>query len=887
MHRDDLVLLQRWQFQGDAEAFDLLVTRHAGMVYAACKRILRNTSDAEDVTQECFLKLAQSSDRVNSSVGGWLHRIATRQSLNRLRQDNRRVLRERTFAVQNTGVEATAWNDIYAYIDEALEQLPEPTRDLVIAHFLNRQTHDAIATERGIPRRTVSYRIEGGVARIRKYLKSQGVRVGAMALTGALTTRSAEAAPPALTAALGRVAISGVASPTAPNNTIGGLLLMNAKLIGAGTSVAAIVSIGIYAFWPQDVKQEPPPTDSANRVIAEPDSTVAEIEAGTPTTLVNNAIAFTDSPEAEMAPTATQNPGWIVNPNDAISISGYVLDENGAAIGNAQVETTAIGLSNIQDLVGNFNDLLIARTSDKHRHLVSSDDDGSFRVDDIRYAGLIMLSASRAGYTVGDQGPLEILRLDPGMDKQGVLITMNQGGWTLEGQVVEDTSGRPIADAHVITLNSWQPSAHTDRNGLFSMSFASAKLMPLQVVSDTLGRATFSDVFTGATERVTLRMPATASVAGLITEHDSPTTNVKVVLEGNWAIPEHTTANVTRGRAEGQGFGYQAAVNQQGGYRITGVDPGQEYTIVLLDSENMPISPRETLELLPGSETIWNHDLRNVVTIHGKVLGSETGKPLRDVYVNAQRDSLPMADVETQVDSDGSYRLRLPSGEGRYRIYPKYLHSDDATMAATYGKEVHLESGDSTQLNLSLLDPWTITARIVDSEGRPIQTDAIVVNVPNRGTQVLRASDRDGLVRWAGVAPGTETWMAVTAMGYTGTLASVAEYKGMPGSVYHAGDLVLYETSAGIEGVVSNAAGELLADTTLKITAHFGPDESMLFLSARTNGQGQFAVMNGVPVTATYFSIQTTNTEGKLIGETEYFSIADDTLTHIGQIALR
>jgi DNA-directed RNA polymerase specialized sigma24 family protein len=45
--------------RGAAEAFQTIVSRHAGMVYATCRRILRNATDAEDMAQECFETLAQ------------------------------------------------------------------------------------------------------------------------------------------------------------------------------------------------------------------------------------------------------------------------------------------------------------------------------------------------------------------------------------------------------------------------------------------------------------------------------------------------------------------------------------------------------------------------------------------------------------------------------------------------------------------------------------------------------------------------------------------------------------------------------------------------------------------------------------------------------------
>ena len=71
MGSPDTVLLQRWVAGRDPEAFAELVARHAGMVYGTCRRILGNAADAEDVAQDCFVKLALADTPIKKSVTGW------------------------------------------------------------------------------------------------------------------------------------------------------------------------------------------------------------------------------------------------------------------------------------------------------------------------------------------------------------------------------------------------------------------------------------------------------------------------------------------------------------------------------------------------------------------------------------------------------------------------------------------------------------------------------------------------------------------------------------------------------------------------------------------------------------------------------------------------
>src|SRR5215210_7850359 len=77
--------------QGDREAFGRLVRRHQKRVYAAAIHILGNHSDADDVTQEAFVRaykgLATFDGRADFFT--WLYRITVNTALNALRSDKR------------------------------------------------------------------------------------------------------------------------------------------------------------------------------------------------------------------------------------------------------------------------------------------------------------------------------------------------------------------------------------------------------------------------------------------------------------------------------------------------------------------------------------------------------------------------------------------------------------------------------------------------------------------------------------------------------------------------------------------------------------------------------------------------------------------------------
>jgi RNA polymerase sigma-70 factor (ECF subfamily) len=83
----DLVLARR----GDRDAFGRLVRRHQRRVYAAVLHILGNHSDADDVTQEAFVRAYRGLGSFDgrADLFTWLYRIAVNTALNALRSGKR------------------------------------------------------------------------------------------------------------------------------------------------------------------------------------------------------------------------------------------------------------------------------------------------------------------------------------------------------------------------------------------------------------------------------------------------------------------------------------------------------------------------------------------------------------------------------------------------------------------------------------------------------------------------------------------------------------------------------------------------------------------------------------------------------------------------------
>lgn len=83
--------------QGEREQFKVLVERYQTMVFRTCMGFLHNQHDAEDLTQEVFIKAYQSIDsfKGDSAFSTWIYRIAVNASLNKVRANSKNFLFQR------------------------------------------------------------------------------------------------------------------------------------------------------------------------------------------------------------------------------------------------------------------------------------------------------------------------------------------------------------------------------------------------------------------------------------------------------------------------------------------------------------------------------------------------------------------------------------------------------------------------------------------------------------------------------------------------------------------------------------------------------------------------------------------------------------------------
>ena len=138
--------------------------------------------------------------------------------------------------------EAT-WPDIEPHVDEALNELPQELREVLVLYFLEGRTQAEIARHLDRNQATVSRAIERGISAMREALKARGITCG-IGFAALFANQSAHAMPAALQASLGKLSLTsiGASSVAIPATTVAG-----STLIAMTTTTKALLITGTLA----------------------------------------------------------------------------------------------------------------------------------------------------------------------------------------------------------------------------------------------------------------------------------------------------------------------------------------------------------------------------------------------------------------------------------------------------------------------------------------------------------------------------------------------------------------------------------------------------------------------------------------------------------------
>jgi RNA polymerase sigma-70 factor, ECF subfamily len=175
------------QFQvGTVEAFDILVSRYKDPLTNYIYRFLGDMKECEDLLQETFLRVYRNrhSYRRIAKYSAWLYTIAG----NLARSEYRKRKRRRLYSLQSVNrddeeyeveiPDETYLPDKHAestiqdrHIQDALKQIPEEFREVVVLRDVQQLAYEEIAEITGLPMGTVKSRINRGRTKLQGLLK--------------------------------------------------------------------------------------------------------------------------------------------------------------------------------------------------------------------------------------------------------------------------------------------------------------------------------------------------------------------------------------------------------------------------------------------------------------------------------------------------------------------------------------------------------------------------------------------------------------------------------------------------------------------------------------------------------------------------------------------
>lgn len=176
-----VIAIARWHEPALAEAY----RRHGGAVHSLARRVLGSADQAEDVTQEVFVKLWQEPERFDQARGtlrSFLLSIAHSRSVDLLRSTSARQAREQRSAadVATSGydIERHAWDlQVSEHVRKAVVQLSEEQRQAIDLAYFGGHTYREVALILGTPEGTVKARIRSGLIRLRQALEHEGIHL--------------------------------------------------------------------------------------------------------------------------------------------------------------------------------------------------------------------------------------------------------------------------------------------------------------------------------------------------------------------------------------------------------------------------------------------------------------------------------------------------------------------------------------------------------------------------------------------------------------------------------------------------------------------------------------------------------------------------------------
>ncbi len=157
-HQQDNIYISK-VLGGDRNAFAYLVDKYKTMVYSLAIRLVKDREEAEEISQDAFVKAYQSlsSFKGKAKFSSWLYRIVYNTAISKLRQQpagrvslDESHIPDNLYTESKQSYETLAAGERKKYLEKALDSLDGDERMFVILYYYEERDLDEIAEIAGL-----------------------------------------------------------------------------------------------------------------------------------------------------------------------------------------------------------------------------------------------------------------------------------------------------------------------------------------------------------------------------------------------------------------------------------------------------------------------------------------------------------------------------------------------------------------------------------------------------------------------------------------------------------------------------------------------------------------------------------------------------------------
>jgi RNA polymerase sigma-70 factor (ECF subfamily) len=157
-HQQDNIYITK-VLEGDRNAFAYLVDKYKTMVYSLAFRLVKDREEAEEISQDAFIKAYQSlaSFKGKAKFSSWLYRIVYNTAISRLRQQpagkvslDESNITDTLYIESKENYDTLSAGERKKYLEKALDSLDSDEKMFVILYYYEEQDLDEIAAIAGL-----------------------------------------------------------------------------------------------------------------------------------------------------------------------------------------------------------------------------------------------------------------------------------------------------------------------------------------------------------------------------------------------------------------------------------------------------------------------------------------------------------------------------------------------------------------------------------------------------------------------------------------------------------------------------------------------------------------------------------------------------------------